>query len=1350
MSASVWKNVSGRNQPNITFHMSILLTDGSVMVQNANATDWWRLTPDLQGQYESGSWTGPFNMTTARKYYSSGVLSDGRVFVIGGEYAGGNNPAKLTTGEIFDPDTEKWSPMNKPTGPLGTGFDYISTDAAGCILADGRVILGSPNGAATAIWDPVTDNWSRSGLAFGTTTLDSKQGNTNEETWTLLQDGTVLAVNIFSTTNTAEKYIPALDIWMSAGTTNTPLPLHSIPNPTKGGNSNSQEIGPMLVLPNGKAFAVGGTGNTGVYDVPVAPTLPGSWETGPTLPSDPAGSNSFNWNGTSSLQTAIDAPGCLLPCGKVLFAAGNTTFLPGSPGSYWSQTNWYIYDSSKTLANQIAFLDTKTGSSSGKVTYQDILLLLPTGQVLHTSESKSLELLTPGTVYGSPDNSWRPNLVDYPQDLVLGKTYNISGNRLNGLSQANSYGDDVQNATNYPILQLTSTSSPTIVKYLKTFNFSYMGISAIGDTTPQTAAFNVPTDIPVGQYDMRVIANGIASGSKSVSVLPSGMEIILNVNSFSQSAVHGLIDNQNGTITPMLYVAVDGLKPSELGIFNPGDLSNPGKQPKFQSPGSGITVTFAGPAVSNIPSLPDIPQRFTFPYSITFADESSFNWTGTDDTHLLAIVATLILGSGNLVAASVITLTKNPNPFILHGADINIPSAPSFPFYLSVDIRVFTVLAGQTKFGLKLDTAVAEDSDNATSWIQSMIKSLNQHSGQAQTFFNGLPQTEETSALNLAPTVTPGGPPVYNFALARVRYRDTVPTPDGKNVRVLFRMWPGAQLNATFNTNTLNRFGINADGEKIAKLGVVGDEIITIPFFAQKRIDTSTLKMDTQTDPANVQKIDAAISGGEVDAYFGAWIDINTPSHKYFPDRILDNSKIDGPFVGVGNLLAVQDMVRSQHQCILAEISFDPDPITATNADPSNNDKLAQRNLSFIPVPNPGLVESRRAPQVFEIRPTPAPLAKNLQHDELLIEWGHLPTGTTAQIYAPAVAAKQIISLADSIYGHHLLSLADESTIETPAEGNTFIPVPPGVDAKQFAALITLEFPLGIKRGQSFTVIVKQLTTDSYTIRRDAEEESTRLQSVTRFADSKTVVATDSESSVARQSSSSIIVREGSISFTWRRVLGTFAITVPVHTKTTLLAPETQLLSILRSIQLSIARTSRWYPVFNRYVEQIAGRVSDMGGDPGTVFPDPYGGGKKNGGEEVEFCGKVVELCYDCKGCFDGFGIEVECEGEDRRSRRRKRFECFEGLEGSVKCWWERGDKVKVVVGRKRGDIKGLCVVRREEVRKVRQSRATGDETCADCRKRMDDVCEHDECQRKRRPECEHCKSHDKSEADEE
>ena len=35
----------------------LLLTDGTVMVQNGGCQDWWRLTPDKTGSYVNGTWT---------------------------------------------------------------------------------------------------------------------------------------------------------------------------------------------------------------------------------------------------------------------------------------------------------------------------------------------------------------------------------------------------------------------------------------------------------------------------------------------------------------------------------------------------------------------------------------------------------------------------------------------------------------------------------------------------------------------------------------------------------------------------------------------------------------------------------------------------------------------------------------------------------------------------------------------------------------------------------------------------------------------------------------------------------------------------------------------------------------------------------------------------------------------------------------------------------------------------------------------------------------------------------------------------------------------------------------------
>src|ERR1035441_10123572 len=92
---------AGTPQPFLADIM-VLLTDGSVLIHMAGpnesppsiwgfvwgAREWRRLTPDLSqpDPYAHGTWSAALEMKNARQYFSSGMLLDGRVFVIGGEY----------------------------------------------------------------------------------------------------------------------------------------------------------------------------------------------------------------------------------------------------------------------------------------------------------------------------------------------------------------------------------------------------------------------------------------------------------------------------------------------------------------------------------------------------------------------------------------------------------------------------------------------------------------------------------------------------------------------------------------------------------------------------------------------------------------------------------------------------------------------------------------------------------------------------------------------------------------------------------------------------------------------------------------------------------------------------------------------------------------------------------------------------------------------------------------------------------------------------------------------------------------------------------------------------------------
>ena len=146
--------------------------------------------------------------------------------------------------------------------------------------------------------------------------------------------------------------------------------------------------------------------------------------------------------------------------------------------------------------------------------------------------------------------------------------------------------------------------------------------------------------------------------------------------------------------------------------------------------------------------------------------------------------------------------------------------------------------------------------------------------------------------------------------------------------------------------------------------------------------------------------------GAEVHTFFGCWLDIDqpatNPNAQLFPAVIFGDAA--GPFGGLGPLLPIQSFAKSDHQCLIAEISYDIDPIP-TGADPASTDKLAQRNLSFVNVPNPGQPLSRLAPQTFEARPSPPRLRADRKPDELRLDFSQLPHGCFATVYLPAAAA---------------------------------------------------------------------------------------------------------------------------------------------------------------------------------------------------------------------------------------------------------------------------------------------------------------------------------------------------------
>src|SRR5262249_34393558 len=154
------------------------------------------------------------------------------------------------------------------------------------------------------------------------------------------------------------------------------------------------------------------------------------------------------------------------------------------------------------------------------------------------------------------------------------------------------------------------------------------------------------------------------------------------------------------------------------------------------------------------------------------------------------------------------------------------------------------------------------------------------------------------------------GTNIFNFALAKVHYRGST---DINNVRVFFRLFPASTTSAAFDSGTTYRRWTTGT-TVVPLLGLSGSgDLLTMPFFADARVDSATTPLTAQTDPSNVQTMHG--TGAEVFAYFGCWLDINQ-THAQFP---IHPSPVNGQWSS--GRKTIQELIRNAHQCLVAEIA---------------------------------------------------------------------------------------------------------------------------------------------------------------------------------------------------------------------------------------------------------------------------------------------------------------------------------------------------------------------------------------------------------------------------------------------
>ena len=748
--------------------------------------------------------------------------------------------------------------------------------------------------------------------------------------------------------------------------------------------------------------------------------------------------------------------------------------------------------------------------------------------------------------------------------------------------------------------------------------------------------------------------------------------------------------------TPAYWIAVRGILPGDLGL-TPGNLNSPPHVPSVTpsfDPALSQAETnaiknmlnpgqFTGPVVPEDASVPDEPQDFLFPFTISFTGDQGFKQLASANP---PIGSTLVTLQGSVTAAGTqlannaqIELTTGEDPFFI---DVN-PRDPRQPTWLSFDLRLFKVTASSVKFGVPMPG----NETGAPDFIAQVIANLNANKGIVGVdSFDGLTQDESGSALEFNPTDNRGHK-IFNFAVARVRILGKTAGPTPSPVRVFFRLFQAQSTNSAFNTATTYRFATDGTphGRKIPLLGIQNDqhghpEYVTIPCFATARNNlTGPADMRNQTDPPNAQTI-TIVPGTEVDHYFGCWLDINQPQQKFLP-LAPPAGNADGPWTSQWanhTVHSIQDaLIAAPHQCLIAEIRYDDAPVIP-NATSATSDKLAQRNIAWIDGPNPGSQESRRMTHPVEVRPTSAG-AQNA--DELMILWEGVPQASHGQLYVPALNAADICSLADHLHPAQHTAVVDEHTVGFSTRGVTFLPLPDGTGAA--AGLLTVTLPPGSLRGDQYTVTVRQLT--------DAHAPAPPI----------IIEARPAAAGRSRRRRASAQPAATAAPAVWRQAVGAFRFAINIETKHAILLGEERLLATLRSMALTMPADKRWFPVLSRYIEYVAGRVQGFGGDPSTILPSPTGRvpglpepsprpPRDHDDDDVEhFEGKIDGLIYDHFGDFQGIVFETET-GE-----RHEFFSHEQAIRDLAEAAKHARSQLVLTIGSHHRDILRVVVLRR-------------------------------------------------------
>jgi hypothetical protein len=189
-------------------------------------------------------------MHLVRLDYSSVVLPNGNVMVLGGAYSDPNlDQTETTEMELYN------RVANTLTAKASVPGSNWYTDQSAEVLPDGTVLTSDGRNQSAYIYNPTTNRWSNGPQRlFGDTSSD--------ENWVKLPGGQILAVpSSGSRLLTPQVFVPgrtpARDVWVPTANLSAVL--------THAPNGNLPEMGPAVLLPDGRVWQIGGNNLTAIY-----------------------------------------------------------------------------------------------------------------------------------------------------------------------------------------------------------------------------------------------------------------------------------------------------------------------------------------------------------------------------------------------------------------------------------------------------------------------------------------------------------------------------------------------------------------------------------------------------------------------------------------------------------------------------------------------------------------------------------------------------------------------------------------------------------------------------------------------------------------------------------------------------------------------------------------------------------------------------------------------------------------------------------------------------------------------------------------------------------------------------